>query len=107
MIVILQAPVFRMPPSIKGTNLVDDRVACAGHFYDGYTIMFKKWSGLFTIDTYGMVCKKYSNPVSSLALGTNNVKNCIKQQLYEMQIDAQKNLGLIPMIFTEIGAPMI
>ena len=105
LIVILQAPVFRMPPSIKGTNLVDDRVACAGHFYDGYTIMFKKWSGLFTIDTYGMVCKKYSNPVSSLALGTNNVKNCIKQQLYEMQIDAQKNLGLIPMIFTEIGAP--
>lgn len=85
---------------------MDGRIVCAGHFYDGYTIMFKKWSGYFTINTYGMVKKKYSNPVFSIALGNRNVKNCIRNQLLEMKEDAQMMLGSdVPMIFTEIGAP--
>lgn len=105
-IIIMEPPVFKLPPSLKGASIMDDRIVCAGHFYDGYTIMFKKWSGKFTIDTYGMVTKKYANPVFSVVLGYRNVKKCIMNQLRVIREDSQKMLGKnVPMIFTEIGAP--
>ena len=42
-ILFCQPPVLEIPPSIKDTDDVDPNTVFAPHFYDGVTLMMKKW----------------------------------------------------------------
>jgi hypothetical protein len=42
-IMLCQPPVLEIPPSIKGTKDDDPNMIFAPHFYDGITLMTKKW----------------------------------------------------------------
>jgi hypothetical protein len=42
-ILFLQPPTLEVPPAIKGTKDADGRIAFAFHWYDGLTLMNKKW----------------------------------------------------------------
>ena len=42
-ILFCQPPVLEVPPAIKGTEDVHERFVYAPHFYDGLTLMTKKW----------------------------------------------------------------
>jgi len=43
-IMFCQPPVLEVPPSIKATKDDDPNIVFAPHFYDGVTLMTKKWS---------------------------------------------------------------
>ena len=42
-VMFCQPPVLEIPPSIKGTDDDDPNMVYAPHFYDGVTLMMKKW----------------------------------------------------------------
>lgn len=42
-ILFIQPPVLEIPPVIKGTSDVHDRMVYTPHYYDGITLMTKKW----------------------------------------------------------------
>ena len=44
-IMFCQPPVLEIPPSIKGTEDDDSNMVFAPHYYDGVTLMTKKWYG--------------------------------------------------------------
>lgn len=43
-IMFCQPPVLEIPPSLKGTEDDDPNMVFSPHFYDGVTLMMKKWS---------------------------------------------------------------
>lgn len=43
-IMFCQPPILEIPPSIKGTEDDDKNMVHAIHYYDGFTLMTKKWS---------------------------------------------------------------
>ncbi|CCD26330.1 hydrolase NDAI_0H01560 [Naumovozyma dairenensis CBS 421] len=105
-LLFLQPPVFKEPPKIKDTSLIDNRTVCACHFYDGLSLMFKTWNKYFNVNTFGIVRKKYSNPIFSLVLGEGNIRKCFESQLKEMKDEVKFLLGDgVPAFFTEIGMP--
>ena len=44
-IMFCQPPVLEIPPSIKGTDDDDPNMVFSPHYYDGVTLMMKKWYG--------------------------------------------------------------
>jgi len=44
-ILFCQPPVLEIPPSLKGTKDDDQNMVYAPHYYDGVTLMTKKWCG--------------------------------------------------------------
>lgn len=102
----MQSPPLRIPPKLKGTDLIDDNTVFCPHYYDGMSLMFKTWNRRYNVDTYGLMRHKYSNPVFGMVFGENNIRNSFKKQLGEMKKEAVENLGAtVPVIFTEIGSP--
>ena len=60
-VMFCQPPVLEIPPSLKGTEDDDANMVYAPHFYDGITLMTKKWSVSF----YSVCC-----PVRLILTGT-------------------------------------
>lgn len=107
MFLIMQPPVLQIPPKIKNNpKYVNDKTIVALHYYDGMSLLFQKWSRIMNVDTLGIMRGRYLNPVFGLVLGESNIRKSIKQQLKEMAIESEKNVGSnIPVIFTETGMP--
>lgn len=99
-------PVMALPPKLKGTEYIDDRVVYCPHFYDGLTVMLKKWNRYWTIDGLGVLRGDYLSPVLGLKFGEQNVKNCIRNQITRMRDDGIEYMGEnIPCFMTETGIP--
>lgn len=106
MFLIMQPPVFTVPPMIRDTHHADDKTAIALHYYDGMSLMFKTWNKYMNVDTLGIVRGRYLNPVFSIVLGETNIRKLIAKQLKEMRNETSENVGKsIPVIFTETGMP--
>lgn len=103
-LLFMQGLVFKEPPKLKGSDLIDDRTVYACHFYDGMSLMFKTWNRKFNVDTFGIVRGRYLNPVFSVVLGESNIRKCLKRQLKEMKQEVKETLN-VPCFFTEIGMP--
>lgn len=104
--IFLQSPPLQVPPKLKGTDLIDNNTVFCPHYYDGMSLMFKTWNRRYNVDTLGIIRGRYSNPAFSIVLGENNIRKCIRRQLYEMTLESHDNLGEdIPVIFSEIGMP--
>jgi hypothetical protein len=73
-IMFCQPPVFEIPPTIKGTTDVDGRVVYAPHFYDGITLMTKKWNRIWNVDVLGVLRGRYLSPAFAVRIGENAIR---------------------------------
>ena len=102
---LLQAPVLEIPPSIKGTRDDDDRLIFATHYYDGLTLLTKHWNKLYNVDVFGVLRGKYWSPAFAVKVGETAIRNCLRSQLQAIREEGEKYTGIHPTLFTEIGIP--
>ncbi|KAF2148855.1 glycoside hydrolase family 5 protein [Myriangium duriaei CBS 260.36] len=104
-IMICQPSPFEVPPIIKDTRDDDPNMVYATHFYDGITLLTKKWNRYWNVDVLGLLRGKYLSPAFAIKLGENAIRNCFKDQLSRMKQEGLDNMGNHPCLFTEIGIP--
>uniref|UniRef100_A0A2D3VJB4 Related to glycosyl hydrolase n=1 Tax=Ramularia collo-cygni TaxID=112498 RepID=A0A2D3VJB4_9PEZI len=103
---LLQPQPFEIPPFIKGTPEGDDpNLIFASHFYDGITLITKKWNKIWNIDVLGVLRGRYSSPAFAIKLGESSIRNCFKDQLTRLVGEGTENMGVHPSLYTEIGIP--
>jgi len=104
-ILFCQPPVLEIPPTIKDTTDNDPNMVFAPHFYDGITLMTKKWNRLWNIDVFGILRGKYWTPAFAIKIGETAIRNCFRDQLKAIREEGMVNMGNRPCVFTEIGIP--
>ncbi|KAI9722417.1 MAG: hypothetical protein M1828_004784 [Chrysothrix sp. TS-e1954] len=104
-IMFCQPPVLEIPPSLKGTEDDDPNMVYAPHWYDGLTLMTKKWNRLWNVDVFGVLRGKYLSPAFAIKLGESAIRNCFRDQLNAIQDEGRQYMGTHPCVFTETGVP--
>jgi hypothetical protein len=105
-IIICQGPTLEIPPLLKGTPDQDPNMASALHWYDGMTLLFKKWNSWYTMDIIGMMRGKYPQEWMAIKFGGSAViKKCFRDQFIFMRQEVRERIGDIPVVFTETGSP--
>ncbi|KAF1988178.1 glycoside hydrolase family 5 protein [Aulographum hederae CBS 113979] len=104
-IMFCQPPVLEIPPTIKGTSDEDPNMVFAPHYYDGITLMMKKWNRIWNVDVFGVLRGKYLTPAFAIKLGETAIRNCLRDQLAAIREEGKKYMGDRPTVYTEIGIP--
>ncbi|KAK3376788.1 glycoside hydrolase family 5 protein [Lasiosphaeria ovina] len=105
-IILLQGPTMELPPNIKGTPDGDDPLLVyAPHWYDGITLMTKKWNRTFNVDVLGVLRGKYWHPSLAIKIGETAIRNCFRDQHAAMRKEGLEYLGNHPCVMTEFGIP--
>ena len=104
-IILLQGPTMEIPPFIKGTADDEENIVYAPHWYDGITLMTKKWNRTWNVDVIGILRGRYWTPAFGIKLGETAIRNCFKDQHAAMRQEGIDNLGNHPCIMTEFGIP--
>lgn len=104
-IMFIQPCPFEIPPKIKGTKDDDPNMVFASHFYDGITLITKKWNRYWNVDVLGVLRGRYASPALALKLGETAVRNCFRDQLSAIRQEGIDYMGDHPCIYTEIGIP--
>jgi hypothetical protein len=104
-IMLCQPPVLEIPPSIKGTADDDPKMLYAPHYYDGLTLMTKKWNRTWNIDVFGVLRGRYSHPAFAIKIGETAIRNCFKDQLGAIRKEGKDYMGNHPCVLTEFGVP--
>ncbi|KAL9000794.1 MAG: hypothetical protein Q9169_000548 [Polycauliona sp. 2 TL-2023] len=104
-IMFCQPPVLEIPPSIKGTEDDDQNMVFSPHYYDGVTLMMKKWNRYWNVDVFGILRGKYISPAFAIKVGETAIRNCFRDQLSAIRKEGMEYMGDHPCVFTEIGIP--
>ncbi|CAK7201859.1 hypothetical protein SEUCBS139899_004574 [Sporothrix eucalyptigena] len=104
-IMLLQGPTMELPPQIKGTADDEVRMVYAPHFYDGITLMTKKWNRTWNVDVLGVLRGRYWHPAFAIRVGETAIRNCFRDQLAAMRQEGLDRVGDHPCILTEFGIP--
>lgn len=96
---------FELPPQIKTTKDDDPNMVYAAHFYDGITLITKKWNKIWNVDVLGIMRGRYLTPAFAVKLGETAIRNCFRDQLAAMRQEGLERMGEHPCVFTEIGIP--
>lgn len=104
-LMLCQPPVLELPPSIKGTEDDDPRMIYAPHYYDGITLMTKKWNRTWNVDVLGILRGRYLTPAFGIKIGETAIRNCFKDQLAAMRKEGLDYMGNHPCVLTEFGIP--
>ncbi|PQE32347.1 glycoside hydrolase family 5 protein [Rutstroemia sp. NJR-2017a WRK4] len=104
-ILFCQPPVLEIPPSIKGTADDDPLMVYAPHYYDGVTLMTKKWNRYWNVDVFGILRGRYLTPAFAVKIGETAIRNCFKDQLAAIRKEGQDYMGNHPCVLTEFGIP--
>ncbi|KAK3111061.1 hypothetical protein LTR53_014052 [Teratosphaeriaceae sp. CCFEE 6253] len=104
-IMLCQPAPFEIPPSIKGTEDDETNMVFASHFYDGITLITKKWNKLWNVDVLGILRGRYSSPAFAIKLGESAIRNCFKDQLSRVRGEGLEFMGAHPCLYTELGIP--
>ncbi|KAJ9647076.1 endo-1,4-beta-glucanase [Coniosporium tulheliwenetii] len=104
-IMFCQPPVLEVPPSMKGTKDDDPNIVFAPHFYDGVTLMTKKWNRLWNVDVFGLLRGRYLSPAFAIKIGETAIRNCFRDELAAIRKEGIDYMGNHPCVFTEIGIP--
>lgn len=100
-----QGPVLEVPAAIKGTIDDDPNTVFAPHWYDGLTLINKKWNSWFNVDVFGVLRGKYLSPAFAVRIGETAIRNCFKDQLSAIRDEGMMQMGPRPCVFTEFGIP--
>ena len=105
-IILLQGPAMELPPNIKGTVDGDDPlIVYAPHWYDGITLMTKKWNRTWNIDVVGVLRGRYWHPALAIKIGETAIRNSFKDQMAALRQEGLDFIGNHPCIMTEFGIP--
>ncbi|KAL8768403.1 MAG: hypothetical protein Q9209_005309 [Squamulea sp. 1 TL-2023] len=104
-ILFCQPPVLEIPPSLKGTEDDDPNMVFSPHYYDGVTLMMKKWNRYWNVDVFGLLRGRYYSPAFAIKVGETAIRNCFRDQLSAIRREGTDYMGNHPCIFTEIGIP--
>lgn len=104
-IMFCQGPVLEIPPSIKDTRDDDPNMVFAPHWYDGVTLMNKKWNKWWNVDVFGVLRGKYSTPALAIKIGESAIRRCFRDQLSAIRDEGNEHMGSRPCVFTEFGIP--
>ncbi|KAK3346806.1 glycoside hydrolase family 5 protein [Lasiosphaeria hispida] len=105
-IILLQGPTMELPPNIKGTPDGDDPlIAYAPHWYDGITLMTKKWNRTWNVDVLGVLRGRYWHPSFAIRIGETAIRNCFRDQHAAMRQEGLDYIGNHPCVMTEFGIP--
>ncbi|KAE9981981.1 hypothetical protein BLS_006733 [Venturia inaequalis] len=104
-IMFCQPPVMEKPPTIKGTKDDDPNMVFTPHFYDGITLITKKWNRVWNVDVFGILRGKYLAPPFAIKLGETAIRNCFRDQLKAIRQEGMEKMGMRPCVFSEIGIP--
>ncbi|EOO01970.1 putative glycoside hydrolase family 5 protein [Phaeoacremonium minimum UCRPA7] len=104
-IMLLQGPTLELPPKIKGTPDDDPKMVYAPHFYDGITLMTKKWNRVWNVDVLGILRGRYLTPAFGVKIGETAIRNCFRDQLAAMRKEGLDYMGNHPCMLTEFGIP--
>ncbi|KAL9020724.1 MAG: hypothetical protein Q9185_002040 [Variospora sp. 1 TL-2023] len=104
-IMFCQPPVLEIPPSLKGTEDDDPNMVFSPHFYDGVTLMMKKWNRYWNVDVFGILRGRYLSPAFAIKVGETAIRNCFRDQLSAIRREGTDYMGNHPCVFTEIGIP--
>lgn len=104
-IMLCQPPVLEIPPSIKNTKDDDPNMVYSPHYYDGLTLMTKKWNRLYNVDVFGVLRGRYWAPAFAVKIGETAIRNCLRDQLKAIRQEGRDYMGKHPCVFTEIGIP--
>lgn len=105
-IILLQGPTMELPPKIIGTPDGDDPLLVyAPHWYDGITLMTKKWNRVWNVDVIGILRGKYWSPAFGIKIGETAIRNCFKNQHATMRQEGLDYIGNHPCVMTEFGIP--
>ncbi|KAE8448258.1 hypothetical protein EG329_009689 [Mollisiaceae sp. DMI_Dod_QoI] len=104
-ILFAQPPVLEIPPSIKGTVDDDPKMVYAPHYYDGVTLMTKKWNRYWNVDVFGILRGRYLSPAFAVKIGETAIRNCFKDQLTAIRQEGIDYMGNHPCVLTEFGIP--
>ena len=104
-ILFCQPPVLEIPPTIKGTEDDDPKMVYAPHYYDGITLMTKKWNRYWNVDVFGILRGRYLSPAFGVKLGETAIRNCFRDQLAAIRKEGKDYMGNHPCVLTEFGIP--
>jgi hypothetical protein len=104
-IIFCQPPVLELPPSMKGTADDDPNMVYAPHYYDGITLMTKKWNRYWNVDVFGVLRGRYLTPAFAIKLGETAIRNCLRDQLSAIKKEGEDYMGNHPCVLTEFGIP--
>ncbi|KAI4195927.1 MAG: hypothetical protein LQ348_002379 [Seirophora lacunosa] len=104
-IMFCQPPVMEIPPSLKGTEDDDPNMVFSPHYYDGVTLMMKKWNRYWNVDVFGILRGRYLSPAFAIKVGETAIRNCFRDQLSAIRREGTDYMGNHPCVFTEIGIP--
>ncbi|CAG8954883.1 hypothetical protein HYFRA_00008570 [Hymenoscyphus fraxineus] len=104
-ILFCQPPVLEIPPSIRGTEDDDPKMVYAPHYYDGVTLMTKKWNRYWNVDVFGILRGRYLAPAFAVKIGETAIRNSFKDQLTAIRQEGLDYMGDHPCVLTEFGIP--
>ena len=104
-ILLLQGATWELPPRIKGTPDDENNLIYAPHWYDGITLMTKKWNRTWNVDVYGVLRGHYYHPVFAIKLGEAAIRNCFRDQHAALRNEGIEYMGNHPCLMTEFGIP--
>ncbi|KAL5612006.1 hypothetical protein BROUX41_000431 [Berkeleyomyces rouxiae] len=104
-IMLMQFPTLELPPRIKGTADEDHKMAFTPHYYDGITLMTKKWNRTWNIDVIGFLRGRYLHPAFALRIGERAIRNSFKDQLACLRQEGLDRMGNYPCVLSEFGIP--
>ncbi|KAI1264385.1 putative glycosyl hydrolase [Xylariaceae sp. FL1019] len=104
-IMLCQPPTLEIPPTIKGTADDDPMMVYAPHYYDGITLMTKKWNRTWNVDVFGVLRGRYLHPAFAIKIGETAIRNSFKDQLAAIKKEGQDYMGNHPCVLTEFGVP--
>lgn len=104
-ILFVQPPILAIPPKLPASL---KRLVYAPHWYDGLTLVKKKWCN-YNVDFINLNRGKYGTGplrfVRALRLGEKSIRQCFVDQLKTIQTEGLENIGEYPCILGEIGIP--
>ncbi|KAI8072381.1 glycoside hydrolase superfamily [Gongronella butleri] len=121
-IIFVQPPILNKPPSLEQDMIDDDddddddnkatrlftRLVYTPHWYDGLTLVKKKWCS-YNIDFINLNRGKYGTGplrfLRALCVGEKAIRNCFTRQLETIRNEGFEQIGDFPVMLGEIGIP--
>ncbi|KAI8380098.1 glycoside hydrolase superfamily [Blakeslea trispora] len=104
-LLFVQPPVLEVPPEMPASL---DRLVYAPHWYDGLTLVKKKWCS-YNVDFINLNRGKYGTGplrfIRALRVGEKAIRQCFVDQIQTIKTEGLQQIGEYPCILGEIGIP--